>query len=373
MDRLDQMRLFIRVVETASFSKAAKAEGVVQSTVSKQVSALEAMFGVQLLRRTSRGMSVTESGLDFYKFAVGMLADLEAARIRIGQGQFRGRLRVTAFADLASRFIVPRLPEFLATYPEVSIDLDVSERLVSLSEDGYDVAIRGGDLTDATLIARQIGVIRAVAVASPRYLQRYGEPTSPHELKEHAVVGLISNGQQFSWPFDTPEGRLLLAPSARVRTNDAASIRVAVKAGLGICFGPSWAVRRRIAVGRRRTDPRRAFLGDFSNPRDPPRRPSTEQQGHRFHRFRGRTSRQRAAPQHAVGGEARSSPRLTRSYSSSPSPGSRSNFQGETNRWSDRAAADRVLHVRSECAIGWKRSTRGVISGGKARRRMRER
>src|SRR5215467_1013559 len=101
MDRLDQMRLFIRVVETASFSKAGKAEGVTQSTVSKQVSSLEAMLGAQLLRRTSRGMSVTESGLEFYKFAVGMLADLEAARIRIGQGQFRGRLRVTAFQPFA--------------------------------------------------------------------------------------------------------------------------------------------------------------------------------------------------------------------------------------------------------------------------------
>jgi LysR family transcriptional regulator, regulator for bpeEF and oprC len=240
MDRLDQMRLFIRVVETASFSKAGKAEGVTQSTASKQVSSLEAMLGVQLLRRTSRGMSVTESGLEFYKFAVGMLADLEAARIRIGQGQFRGRLRVTAFQPFASRFIVPRLPEFLATYPEVSIDLDVSERLVSLNEDGFDVAIRGGDLTDATLIARQIGVIRAVAVASPSYLQRYGEPTSPHELKKHAVVGSISNGQQFSWPFDTSEGRLFHVPNARFRTNDAASMRVGVKAGLGIGFGPSW-------------------------------------------------------------------------------------------------------------------------------------
>jgi LysR family transcriptional regulator for bpeEF and oprC len=111
---------------------------------------------------------------------------------------------------------------------------------VSLSEDGYDVAIRGGDLTDATLIARQIGVIRAAAVASPGYLQRYGEPTSPHELKEHAVVGCISNGQQFFWPFDTPEGRLFHVASARVRTNDAASVRVGVKAGLGIGFGPSW-------------------------------------------------------------------------------------------------------------------------------------
>jgi LysR family transcriptional regulator for bpeEF and oprC len=242
MDCLDKVRLFVRVVETASFSKAGKAEGVVQSTVSKQVAALEASLGAQLLRRTSRSLSVTESGRDFYEYAVGMLADLEAAQSRIGKGRSspRGRIRATVFADLSSRFIVPHLPKFLADFPEISVDLDVSERLVNLSEEGFDVAIRVGHLSDATVIARHIGALRAMAVASPSYLRRHGEPTSPSDLETHAAVGFISDGQPTSWTFDGAGGRYVLTPRARIRTNDAASIRRAVLAGLGVGFGPGW-------------------------------------------------------------------------------------------------------------------------------------
>lgn len=251
MDRLDTIRLFIRVVETGSFSRAGKGEGVAQSTVSKQVSSLEARLGAQLIRRSPRGLSVTEQGQEFYGLAIGILADLEAAEARIGSGDVapKGRIRVACPPVFSSKLIVPGLSPFLARYPELTIDLDVSERYVNLIEDGVDVAIRIGDLADSSLFARQIGSVEAVVVATPDYLERHGIPKAPADLDRHSCLPFLFQGSSKTWKFQDTEGEIAFAPSARLRTNDAESVHAAVLAGLGLAQGPSWMFADEIAAG----------------------------------------------------------------------------------------------------------------------------
>ena len=251
MDHLDAIRLFARVVETGGFSRAGKIEGIAQSTVSKQIAALETRLGVPLIRRSSRGLSVTERGREFYAFAIGMLADLDAAeaRLRLSQAEPEGRIRVACPPVFASDLIVPGLATFLALYSNVTIDLEVSERYVNLVEDGVDVAIRIGDLADSSLLARQIGSVEAVVVATPAYLERHGLPRTPADLEHHSCLPFLFQGGSKTWKFRQPEGEIEIAPSARLRSNDAESVRAAVFAGLGMAQGPSWMFADEIASG----------------------------------------------------------------------------------------------------------------------------
>ncbi len=245
------MRIFVRVVETGSFSRAGKAEGVAQSTVSKEVSSLEVRLGTQLIRRSSRGLSITEQGREFYDFAIGMLADLEAAesRIRSGDVSPKGRIRVASPPVFSSKLIVPRLPSFFARYPDLTIDIDVSERYVSLIEDGVDVAIRIGNLADSSLLARQIGSVEAVVVATPAYLDRHGIPSTPADLAGHTCLPFMFQGSSKTWKFQDSKGEITIAPSAKLRTNDAESVHGAVLAGLGLAQGPGWMFADEVAAG----------------------------------------------------------------------------------------------------------------------------
>lgn len=242
VDQIGRMRLFVRVVETGSFSRAAKAEGVVQSTASKEMSALEKHIGGTLVRRNSRGLTITEQGQEFYDFSVGMLADLDAAedRIRSGQTSPRGRLRVTCPAVFSSRLIVPNLPDFFQRYPDLSIDLQVSERYLNLVGDGIDVAIRIGNLADSSLLSRQIGSVTAVVVASPGYLERYGKPRGLEDLQHHACLPFMFQGNSKTWKFEVDGSPVEIVPSAALRTNDADAVHTAVRAGLGLAQGPRW-------------------------------------------------------------------------------------------------------------------------------------
>jgi LysR family transcriptional regulator for bpeEF and oprC len=251
MDRFDQMRIFVRVVQAGSFSRAARAEGVAQSTISKQIFSLEERLKTQLVRRTSRGLSITEPGQAFYTFAAAMLDELEVAEAQVAQGgmELRGRVRVTAPPLLASKYFVPHLPEFLGTYPELTIDLEVTERLVSLIEDGVDVAIRTGAVTDSSLAARQIGSVEAIIVASPAYFQGREVPTTPHDLYHHSTLPFMVHGQPMPWEFEGPEGKILISPAARFHSNDAMSFHVAVLNGLGIARGPTWMFSDQVASG----------------------------------------------------------------------------------------------------------------------------
>jgi len=251
MDRLDVMRLFVRVVETGSFSKTARAAGIAQPTASKQIAALEARLGAQLLRRTSRGLSLTAAGQDFYESAVRLIGDLDAAEARIGRGQISpsGRVRVAMSAGFGRMYVVPRLPDFFKTFPDVTLDLDISERHVNLIEDGIDVAIRIGSLSDSALMARKIGNMEVATVATPLYLKQRGIPKTPQDLENHAGVTFLFHGAPFVWKFKGPSGPITVVPKDSVRSNDAEHIRAAVLAGIGIGHNASWLYAPDIASG----------------------------------------------------------------------------------------------------------------------------
>jgi LysR family transcriptional regulator, regulator for bpeEF and oprC len=252
MDRLEAMQLFVRVADSGSFSKAALSSGVSQSTVSKQIAAIEARLGVQLLRRTTRGLSVTEAGQHYYDSVVQIIEAVDAADARVGQAQVAptGVLRVAISAAFGRFYVLPILPEFFALYPGLTIDLDISERHANLVEDGIDVAIRIGPLSDSSLVARRIGGARYVTVGTPAYFKSHGVPAHPRDIDTMPCVIFTPQGASRSWRFAENGLPLLVDGKPALRSNDAEHIRGAVLAGLGMGHNPGWLYARDLAAGR---------------------------------------------------------------------------------------------------------------------------
>ena len=251
MDRLDAMRLFLRVVETGSFSAVAREANVGQPAVSKQIAALEEHLRAQLLHRTSRNLSLTEAGQIYYEATVRLLGDLDDAEQAVGRGQTQpsGLLRVALSAGFGRLVVVPLLPTFHTRYPEIVADLIVSDRYVDLVEDGIDVAIRLGELDDSSVIARRIGVSPRVTVATPAYLERTGAPATPYDLDRHACIAFTFQRRPRDWVFAGPEGPVRHSPKGPVRANDAENIRAAVLAGLGLAQTPHWLFDAELSSG----------------------------------------------------------------------------------------------------------------------------
>src|SRR5882724_1783309 len=254
MDRLDAIKIFVRVVESGSFSAVARELGVGQPAVSKQVASLEAHLGAQLLMRTSRNLSLTEAGRDFYESGARLIGDLEAAESRVGRGQASpsGVVRVTVAHAFSRLYVVPRLPKFFARYPDVGVEMLVSERTSNLVEEGIDLAIRNGTLSDSGLIARKIGESAVVAVASAEYLERRGEPTRPSDLDHHDGVIFVSQNGPRPWTFASRAGVISYQAAASFRSNDGEEQRAAVVAGLGITQAPYWLFSADIRAGTAR-------------------------------------------------------------------------------------------------------------------------
>ena len=251
MDRLDAMRLFVRVVETASFSKAAKAEGVVQPTVSKQIAALETRLGAQLLRRTSRGLNLTDAGEVLYEAAIRLLDQVEEVETRVGRGQLApvGRIRVGISAGFGAIFILPKLPAFFAKYPDINVEMDIIDHQVNLIENRIDVAIRLGSQLDSSLIARKIGSGEMALIATPQYLERKGLPTTPADLATHDCVIFVRGGTARRWEFKTSDGMTTVDPTGPIRTSDAEHIRIGVLSGLGLAQAPAWLFSQELESG----------------------------------------------------------------------------------------------------------------------------
>lgn len=251
MDRLDAIRLFVRVAETGSFSAVAREANIGQPAVSKQVAALEARLGAQLMHRTTRALTLTEAGQTFYEAGVKLLADLDAAESLVGAGQSRpsGLLRVSLSAGFGRLHVVPHLPAFAECYPDVVVETLVSDRFVDMVEGGIDVAIRIGDLADSALLARRIGTTQRVTVATPAYLDRVGAPAGPYDLDRHACIAFVFQRSVRPWSFRSGEGVVEHIPKGPLRTNDAEHIRAAVLAGLGIAQTPRWLFSTELARG----------------------------------------------------------------------------------------------------------------------------
>jgi LysR family transcriptional regulator, regulator for bpeEF and oprC len=248
LDRLDAMGLFVRVVDSGSFSAVARTLGVGQPAISKQIAALEAHLGAQLLQRTSRSLTLTEAGRDFYESAVRVVSDVEAAESRVGRGRIApsGLVRANVTPVFGRLYVVPRLREFFARYPGVAVELVVTDRLVNLIEEGIDLGIHNGELSDSSLIARKIAQTPIITVATPAYLAAHGEPETPVELEQHACVIYAPQGAPRAWGFAGPFAH---QPKGAFRTNDAEQIRAAVLADLGLAHTPGWLFAAEIASG----------------------------------------------------------------------------------------------------------------------------
>jgi LysR family transcriptional regulator for bpeEF and oprC len=248
MDRIDVMQLFLRVADSGSFSKAARGAGLAQPTASKQIAALEARLGAQLLRRTARGLRLTDAGQVFYESAIRMLGELADAEARIGRGQVApsGLVRVAVSAAFGRLYVVPRLPALLARYPDLAVDFDVADRHVNLVEDGLDLALRMGALADSSLVARKIGCFEGPLVASPAYLAAHGTPRTPADLERHQHVIFRFRGMPRPWEL---AGGQIVEPRGRVFSNDADHHRASLLAGLGIGQVAHWLVAADLAAG----------------------------------------------------------------------------------------------------------------------------
>jgi DNA-binding transcriptional LysR family regulator len=242
VDKLDAMQVFVRVIEKGSFSAVAKERGIGQPAVSKQISALEDELGTELIHRTSRAISLTEAGRDFYESALHILDDLESASSRIGRGQTspKGLIRVTVPPTFARLHMVSKLPAFFAAYPDMAVELAASESPTTIIEDGFDLAIHSGELPDSNLVARRFAQTTTVLVATPQYLTRYGAPESPEVLNRFRSVVFIERGSVQPWTFGSGQDAKRVIPTGVFRTSDIEQMRMGVLEHLGIAQAPAW-------------------------------------------------------------------------------------------------------------------------------------
>ena len=252
MDRIDLFRIFARVVECSSFTRAADTLGVPRSSVSAAVQELEERVGARLLHRTTRVVSPTQDGSAFYERCVRLIADVEETENIFRQSTLpAGRLRVDVPGRIGRLIVAPALPAFLNEYPEINIDLGVTDRAVNLVGESVDCVVRVGALADSGLIARAIGELPLINVASPVYLKRYGVPKLPEDLRDHLAINYASptSGRVESWEW-VEDGVLQSTPMLdRVTVNSAEAYIACCLAGLGLIQIPAYDVRHHIEAG----------------------------------------------------------------------------------------------------------------------------
>lgn len=253
MDRIDLFRIFRRVVECASFTRAADLLGLPRSTVSSAVQELETRVGVRLLHRTTRRVSATQDGLLLYERCGLLLADVEETEnlFRQDSEEIHGEVHADVPGRIGRLIIVPALPEFLSRHTGVSVRLGMTDRAVNLVEDAVDCVVRVGPLGDSGLIARPIGDLPLINVASPAYLERHGTPATPARLSGHFAVNYASpsTGRVEEWEWVEDDKTHGMSLPGRITVNSAEAYIAACLAGLGLIQIPAFDVKRHIASG----------------------------------------------------------------------------------------------------------------------------
>lgn len=253
MDRFDAMRVFTRIVECRSFTRAAADLNLPRATVTEAIQALEARLGVRLLQRTTRQVAPTLEGEAFYSRCLQLIAEVEDAENAFSTGQPRGRLRIEVHGTMARLLLCPRLPEFLARYPEIALDISEGDRFVDLVREGVDCAIRIGPLRDSELVARRLTLLPEVTCASADYCARHGVPRQLDDLQAgHTMVGFQSSALGAVLPLVFSVGGALQQVSlpTRLRVSGAEAYAGAALAGLGIIQAPRYRLQDDLAAGR---------------------------------------------------------------------------------------------------------------------------
>ncbi|MFZ5457010.1 MAG: LysR family transcriptional regulator [Pseudomonadota bacterium] len=250
MSQLEDMQIFVSTVDAQSFTAAADRLGLSKQLISRRIMALEERLGARLLVRTTRRLSITDTGRGFYERAVKILQDVDEAEQLVANQNAapRGTLRLSAPMSFGTLHLGPAIARFMATWPEVTMELDLSDRFVDVVGEGYDMAVRIGQLDDSSLIARAIAPTQLVACASPAYLEQHGRPQTPAELKDHQCL-LYGHSRSVEWPF-LDKGRPFALPvSGRLRANNGELACDAAIAGLGVVLLPTFIVGEALRAG----------------------------------------------------------------------------------------------------------------------------
>lgn len=253
MDRMAAMEAFIRVVDTGSFSAAARQLRVGQPAISKTVAQLEARLGVKLLLRTPRRLTPTEAGQHFYERARRSIEEANEAELAArGAGAgLTGRLRFAAAVTFARLLVIPRLPLFLAVHPALTIEAVLDDRSVDLIEEGIDVALRMGDLPDSRMAARRLARARRIVVGTPEFFAGAGgAPAAPADLERYPAVVYTQRGGGPAWTFRQGAAAESVTLRETLRVTAAEGMREAVFAGLGLCVGSEWMFQPELRAGR---------------------------------------------------------------------------------------------------------------------------
>lgn len=263
MDRLAAMETFVRVVETGSFSAAARVLSVGQPAVSKTIAHLENRLGVRLLMRSTRGLSPTEAGQSFYDRAKRAIEEAnEADMVARGAGAgLTGRLRISAAVTFARLHVIPRLPKFLTTHPALTMDVILDDRIIDPVEEGVDVALRMGTLADSSLTVRKLASAPRHVVGTAAYFARSGVPATPAELAEHSVLIYVPDAGGGTYTFRQGATELSVSVVGRLRVSAAEGVRAGVLAGIGLTIASSWMFSPELESGEVRT-----VLTDWSLP-----------------------------------------------------------------------------------------------------------
>lgn len=272
MSRFEEMRTFVRVVEAGGITEAARRMNLAKSAVSRRLSDLETRLKVQLMIRTTRRLTLTDTGRAFYDRCVRLLTDLEEAEqaVTSAHADLTGTLRVAAPLSFGLRHLAPALDAFLDRHPALTVDLDLNDRRVNLVEDGVDVALRIGRLGESSLIARRLASVRRAVVASPAYWDTHGRPSRPADLAGHQGLSYTNVSDAEAWGFVSMDAAgdaardtagLVARPRARVRANNGDLLAALAAAGHGVAILPTFLVFEWIEAGRLE-----AVLNDHAHP-----------------------------------------------------------------------------------------------------------
>ncbi len=254
MDKLNDFTLFVRSAQTLSFSETARQLGMSPSAVSKAIQRLEERLGVRLLNRTTRSLSLTEDGSAFFDRARQILDEIEEAEAAISQAKVipRGTLRLDLSVALGKMHILPALPQFMARYPEITLDVSLSDRNIDLIEEGIDATVRVGTGIDNRLILHPVGIAKFVTCAAPAYLKQHGTPKTPAALLNHRCVNFLypQTRRFYEWGFQDKGETLQLAVPGTLRIDDAEAILNAAINGMGIVQALNYVAGSAIANGK---------------------------------------------------------------------------------------------------------------------------
>jgi DNA-binding transcriptional LysR family regulator len=251
MDRLDSMRLLVRVIERRSFTAAASDLDIPRSTATEAIKQLEHRLGVRLLERTTRVVTPTLDGEAYYRRCLSILVEIEEAESAFQDAMPRGLLRIDVHPMIARTFLIPHLPAFLDRYPQIDLHLGEGDRLVDLVREGVDCVIRAGEPTESGMIMRKLAMLREMTCASPAYLLRHGTPVSPDDLDGHRMIGYLSSRTNEIIPLEFTEGTKLryVTLASRVTVSGADAMAELARYGLGLIQAPRYRFTEDFAAG----------------------------------------------------------------------------------------------------------------------------